>query len=82
MKPAILLLPLFLLATAVQAHDDPATLRRSVSVNGQGEVVGIASLAYAPLNFNPGDVPFAVPVQAACERVLTCGGDVPGAGGG
>lgn len=38
MKPAILLLPLFLLATAVQAHDDPATLRRSVSVNGQGEV--------------------------------------------
>lgn len=51
-------------------------------VNGHGEVVGIASLAYAPLNFAPGDVTFAVPVQATCERVLTCSGDVPGAGDG
>jgi Trypsin-like peptidase domain len=49
-------------------------------VNGRGRVVGIASLSYAPLNFAPGDVTFAVPIQSACERVLTCGGDVPGAG--
>lgn len=46
-------------------------------VDGHGRVVAIASLVYAPLNFAPGDVPFAVPVQQACERVLTCDGDVP-----
>ncbi len=51
-------------------------------VNGRGQVVGIASLSYAPLNFAPGDVTFAVPVQSACERVLVCAGDVPGAGDG
>jgi S1-C subfamily serine protease len=49
-------------------------------VNGAGEIVGIASLSYAPLNFAPGDVTFAVPVQATCERVLSCAGDMPGAG--
>ncbi|TXH05688.1 MAG: DUF541 domain-containing protein [Nevskiaceae bacterium] len=38
MKPALLLLPLFLFAAAVQANDDPAAQRRSVNVNGQGEV--------------------------------------------
>ena len=49
-------------------------------VNGRGEVVAIASLGYAPLNYAAGDVSFGVPVQAACERILNCTGDVPGAG--
>ena len=49
-------------------------------VNGRGEVVGIASIGYAPLNYAGGDVSFGVPVQAACERILNCTGDVPGAG--
>ena len=49
-------------------------------VNGQGEVVGIASTGYAPLNYPSGAVSFGIPVQAACERILNCSGDVPGAG--
>ena len=49
-------------------------------VNGRGEVVGIASTGYAPLNYAGGDVSFGVPVQAACERILNCTGDVPGLG--
>lgn len=49
-------------------------------VNGRGEVVAIASIGYAPLNYAGGDVSFGVPVQAACERILTCTGEVPGAG--
>lgn len=48
-------------------------------LTAEGEVIGIASLAYAPLGFPPGGVPFAVPVDQACEQVLTCsGGDVTG----
>ena len=49
-------------------------------VNGQGEVVGIASTGYTPLNYPSGNVSFGIPVQAACARVLNCSGDVPGAG--
>lgn len=51
-------------------------------VNGQGQVVGIASTAYQPLNYPGGDVSFAAPVQDTCLRVLSCTGDVPGAGTG
>jgi S1-C subfamily serine protease len=48
-------------------------------LTAEGEVLGIASIAYAPLGFDPGDLTFAVPVEGACERVLTCsGGDVTG----
>lgn len=49
-------------------------------VNGRGEVVAIASIGYAPLNYATGDVTFGIPVQAACERILACNGDVPGSG--
>ena len=42
-------------------------------VNEKGQVLGIASLSY-----NPGGgtdtIFYAVPIDAACERVLTCGG--------
>jgi len=55
-----------------------AAFRGGPLVNGRGEVVAIASIGYAPLNYATGDVSFGVPVQAACERILECGGDVPG----
>lgn len=42
-------------------------------VTQDGKVIAVASLAYQPLGFNPGQVPFAAPVNAACERVLDCG---------
>lgn len=48
-------------------------------LTAEGEVLAIASIAYAPLGFDPGDLTFAVPVEGACERVLTCsGGDLTG----
>lgn len=50
-------------------------------VTQDGKVVAVASLAYQPLGFNPGQVPFAAPVDAACETLLDCGGTSPSAGG-
>lgn len=49
-------------------------------VTQDGKVVAVASLAYQPLGFNPGQVPFAAPVDAACETLLDCGGTAPSAG--
>lgn len=57
-----------------------AAFRGGPLVNGRGEVVAIASIGYAPLNYATGDVSFGVPVQAACERILECSGDLPGSG--
>ncbi len=57
-----------------------AAFRGGPVVNGRGEVVAIASIGYAPLNYATGDVTFGVPVQAACEHILDCRGDVPGTG--
>lgn len=57
-----------------------AAFRGGPVVNGRGEVVAIASIGYAPLNYATGDVSFGVPVQAACERILECSGEVPGSG--
>ena len=42
-------------------------------VTQDGEVIAVASLAYQPLGFNPGQVPFAAPVNAACDTLLDCG---------
>ena len=42
----------------------------------------IASQAYAPLNYPSGAVSFAPAVQSACERVLSCSGEIPDAGEG
>ena len=47
---------------------------------GARAIVAVASLAYQPLGFNPGQVPFAAPVDAACETLLDCGGTAPSAG--
>ena len=50
-------------------------------LNSAGEVVGVASRAYAPLGFASDGPFFAVPVQAVCERVLKCpAGAVAGPG--
>ncbi|MBW3651082.1 MAG: S1C family serine protease, partial [Actinobacteria bacterium] len=50
-------------------------------VNDKGEVVAVASRAYAPLGFTTDAVFFGVPIGAACEKVLKCpGGGDPTAG--
>lgn len=41
-------------------------------VNSDGQVVAVASRAYAPLNFGADSVWFAPPIRAACNRVLSC----------
>jgi S1-C subfamily serine protease len=47
-------------------------------INSKGEVVGVATSAYAPLGFPSRDVTYAPPVRAACDRVLRCPGGDPG----
>jgi len=42
-------------------------------VNVDGKVVGVASLAYRPLGFDPGQIHFSVPVTELCQRILSCG---------
>jgi serine protease Do len=52
-------------------------------VNSKGEVLGIASRTYTGnLGFVTDDVYFAVPIRAACDKVLRCPSDseVSGAG--
>lgn len=50
-------------------------------VNSDGQVLGVASRAYAPIGFRPDGVFFSVPVRMACDRVLRCpSGTVGGAG--
>jgi S1-C subfamily serine protease len=50
-------------------------------INGQGNVVGVASRTYSPLGFTSDGVYFGVPIQAACDQVLSCpGGSPPSAG--
>lgn len=54
-------------------------------MTGDGTVLGVASLAYQPLGFDPGEVRFAVPVSEACRSILVCGASAnraPGASGG
>jgi S1-C subfamily serine protease len=43
-------------------------------VNVDGKVVGVASIAYRPLGFDPGEVRFAVPVTDVCQVLISCGG--------
>lgn len=50
-------------------------------VNSDGKVLAVSSRAYAPLGFRTDSVWFAVPIRAACDRVLKCpSGGVGGAG--
>src|SRR5688572_22507282 len=41
-------------------------------LNDKGEVLAIASRAYAPLGFGTEAVFFGVPIRTACEKVLKC----------
>ena len=51
-------------------------------VNSNGEVLAIASRAYAPLGFTSTEVSFAVPIRMSCEQVLKCpNGGAPNAPG-
>lgn len=45
-------------------------------VTSGGKLLAVASLNYAPLGFNPGEVRFAPAIGAACRSVLACGGGV------
>jgi hypothetical protein len=49
-------------------------------INVDGKVVGVASLTYNPLGYDPGAVRWAPPISTACDHVLTCGGAAPTAG--
>ena len=50
-------------------------------VDSNGKVVSVGSRHYAPLGFASDGVYFGVPVNAACDKVLSCpGGRVAGAG--
>jgi S1-C subfamily serine protease len=50
-------------------------------INSKGDVVAVASRAYAPLGFPSEGVFFSVPVRAACDRVLRCPSGEPNAPG-
>jgi len=61
---------------AVGAH-----FRGGPLVNSEGQVLGVASRAFAPLGFRSDGVYFSVPIRVACDRVLKCpSGNVSGAG--
>ncbi|TMK88214.1 MAG: serine protease, partial [Actinobacteria bacterium] len=50
-------------------------------INSKGDVVAVASRAYAPLGFPSDGVFFSVPVRSACDRVLRCPSGTPNAPG-
>lgn len=62
-------------AVGVQ-HDAPVgpQFQGAPLLNSAGEVVGVASRAYAPLGFAPDAVWFSPVIQTACEKVLQCPG--------
>lgn len=43
-------------------------------VTVDGKVLGVASLTYEPLGFDPGEIHFAVPINQVCQKLLQCGG--------
>jgi S1-C subfamily serine protease len=71
-------------ASGIQ-HDAPigAAFQGAPLLNGNGEVLGVSSRAYAPLGFAPEAVFFAVPIRDSCAQVLRCpdGDEATGVGG-
>jgi S1-C subfamily serine protease len=65
-------------------HDAPVGLqfRGGPLVSSNGEVVGIASRAYAPLGFRADAVWFAPTIRMACDKVLRCPSDAGATGRG
>jgi len=55
-------------------HDAPigAAFQGGPLLTSSGEVLAVASRAYAPLGFDPEAVFFGVPIRAACAEVLRC----------
>jgi S1-C subfamily serine protease len=55
-------------------HDAPvgAAFQGGPLVNSAGEVVGVASRAYAPLGFPPEAVFFGVPIRNSCAGLISC----------
>jgi S1-C subfamily serine protease len=43
-------------------------------VTADAHVMGVASLAYHPLGFDPGEMHFSVPVSQVCIKLMDCGG--------
>jgi S1-C subfamily serine protease len=43
-------------------------------VTADYKVIGVASTAYRPLGFDPGEIHFSVPINSVCERLMECGG--------
>jgi S1-C subfamily serine protease len=65
-------------------HDTPVGMQFQGGplVTSNGEVVGIASRAYAPLGFRSETVWFAPSIRTACDKVLRCPGGSGAAGAG
>ena len=55
-------------------HDSPvgAAFQGGPLLNSNGEVLALASRAYAPLAFSPEAVFFGVPIRTACTQVVRC----------
>ncbi len=55
-------------------HDSPvgAAFQGGPLLNSSGEVLAVASRAYAPLGFSPEAVFFGVPVRNSCAQVIQC----------
>ena len=65
-------------------HDAPVGVQFQGGplVTSEGEVVAVASRAYAPLGFRSDGVWFAPPIRSACDRVLRCPRDSGASGAG
>jgi S1-C subfamily serine protease len=72
------------ISSAGLQHDAPVGVhfQGGPLVNSNGQVVAIASRAYAPLGFRSDAVWFAPPIRSACDKVLRCPGDSGAAGAG
>jgi S1-C subfamily serine protease len=69
-------------ASGIQ-HDAAATgpFAGGPLLNSKGELLGMATFAYAPLGFTSDRVTFSPPIRSVCEKVLKCPeGGTPDAG--
>ena len=64
-------------------HDAPVgqSFQGGPLLNSDGQVLGVASRTYSPLNFTSDGVWFAPLVRMACDRVLHCPSGQPGTAG-
>ena len=73
------------LRTNAQHHMPPHLPRQAFQggplINSKGDVVAVASRAYAPLGFTSDGVYFSVPIRSSCDRVLRCPSGEPNAPG-